>query len=84
MTDKELNKIIDAPRPTFGRPLTSVDLDHYFDTMDGTVEPSWKFMEPTRMIELFNRFAGLPSLKPGTRSKIDLAISELKRNAKAR
>lgn len=78
MNDKELNEIIKAPRPTFGRPLTAADLDHYFDTMNGTVEPSWKFMEPNRMIELFKRFEQLPSLKPGTRNKIDEAVKQLK------
>ncbi len=75
LTDSELDAIIDAPRDETG--LSVQHLDCYFDTMKGSVEPSWKYMDRVRMKELFRRFLKCGWIKPHQVDKIEAALCQL-------
>lgn len=75
LTDAELDAIIVAPRIETG--LDDRALSYYFDDMGGTVQPSWKHMEPGRMKTLFNRFLSCGWIKPHQVDKIEAALCQL-------
>jgi hypothetical protein len=77
LTDSELNAVIDAPRYESDRPLNEKDLMGYFDTVSSQFEPSYKYMCPKRMRDLFNRFLSCGWLKAYHRDKIQDALKQI-------
>lgn len=53
MSNAELNAIIESGRPVLNERFESDDLLQYFDA--GRVNPSYMYMDRTRMIEILNR-----------------------------
>ena len=76
ISDTELDRIIALPRncgmEINGR-FESNNLLAYFNTM-GVFEPSWKFMEPVRMMEIFEMASSKPWFNDNHRRMISEAI----------
>jgi len=78
MTDEAFNDIINAERPGSPKRLSATDVKFYFDTMGGSHEPSWKFMNPQRMKELFKHALTDSEISRIHGDKIQIVLSQLK------
>ena len=77
ISESELDQILRRPKMTESRPLNSEDVNIYFETCGGKFEPSWRFMDKDRMLELFKRFERVPKLSLKTLDAIREARKEL-------
>ena len=78
ISDKELDEIIKSPRPQFG-PLQAKDILIYIDTSCGIEHQSWRYMDKSRMIELFDRLEKIGYHEERTHERVRLALKELKK-----
>lgn len=78
ISDKELDEIIKSPRPQFG-PLLAKDILIYLDESCGIEHQSWRYMDKSRMIELFDRLEKIGYHEAKTHDRIRLALKELRK-----